>query len=141
MNDVNRNVANVNDSRLRKVLNTYGRVFEQDNSGIKELRAIIRVKPDAKPVYQKARPVPYSLLSEVEQEYDRLVQAGILHQVNHSKWATPVVNVVKTNGKIRTCGDYKLVNEQIEDDHYNYPMYRICLPSLPRAHILRYLVS
>ena len=40
----------------------------------------------------------------VENEIDRLVDQGTLEPVQHSQWATPVV---KSDGSIRLCGDYK----------------------------------
>ena len=52
-------------------------------------------------------PVPYSLVSQVEKEYDKLVEVDILYPVSHSSWASPVVHVPKADGPIRVCGDYK----------------------------------
>ena len=65
--------------------------------------------PDVKPVFQKDGPVSYSLVSQVEKEYDKLVEADILYPVSHSSWASPVVHVPKADGSIRVCGDYKSV--------------------------------
>ena len=65
--------------------------------------------------------MPYAMVDQVEQEYDRLVEADILYPVDHSHWATPVVNVSKADGSIRVCGDYKAVNQLIEDDPYKLP--------------------
>ena len=62
----------------------------------------------------KDRPVPYSLVEKVKIEYDRLAQSDILYLVSSSKWA-------KSDGSIRVCGDYKAINECIEDDVYKLP--------------------
>jgi hypothetical protein len=106
---------------LENLLGQFQRVFKPDNVGIKGLKASIQLKPGVKPSYQKARPVPYAITEAVEKEYGRLVKAGILHNVEHSEWGIPVVNVVKENGNIRVCGDYKKVNDLIEDDGYKLP--------------------
>ena len=74
----------------------------------------------------KDRPVPYSLVEKVEKKYDRLVQSDILYPVSNSKWASPVVHV--SDGSIRVCGDYKAINECIEDDVYKLPNIQACLP-------------
>ena len=106
---------------VAKIVDKYKAVFKPDNQGIRDLRASIKVKENAKPVFQKSRPVPYALVEKVEQEYDRLIESDVMYPVEFSEWATPVVNVAKANGKIRVCGDYKAVNEVIEDDSYKFP--------------------
>ena len=65
-------------------------LFSNLGSGIKGFSGTLTLKPDVKPVFQKDKPVPYSLVSKVEKEYDKLVEADILYPVSHSKWASPV---------------------------------------------------
>ena len=65
--------------------------------------------------------MPYSLISQVENEYDKLVEADELFPVFHSSWASPVVHVPKADGSIRICGDYKALNERNDDDWYKLP--------------------
>ena len=103
------------------LLDEYKVLFSTQGSGIRGFTGTLTLKPDVKPVFVKDRPVPYSLVSQVEKEYDRLVQADILYPVSHSDWASPVVHVPKTDGSIRVCGDYKAVNESIDDDIYKLP--------------------
>ena len=103
------------------MLDEYKILFSTQGSGIRGFTGTLILKPDVKPVFVKDRPVPYSLVSQVEKEYNRLVQADILYPVSHSDWASPVVHVPKTDGSIRVCGDYKAVNERIDDDIYKLP--------------------
>ena len=44
-----------------------------------------------------------------------------MYPVSHSSWASPVVHVPKADGSIRVCGDYKALNECIDDDSYKLP--------------------
>ncbi|XP_046397971.1 uncharacterized protein K02A2.6-like [Ischnura elegans] len=84
--------------------------------------ARIHLKNDAKPVFKKARPVPFALLPRVDKELDNLVNEGILVPVKVSEWATPVVNVLKRDGTIRICGDYSCtVNPNCLRDVYPLP--------------------
>ncbi|KAG8222305.1 hypothetical protein J437_LFUL001847 [Ladona fulva] len=60
----------------------------------------IHIKPDTKPVFCKARPVPYALIDKVSKELDRMVAEEILIPVKVSEWATSTVNVQKRDGSI-----------------------------------------
>ena len=58
----------------------------------------------------------------MEQELDRLERDGIIQPVEFSEWAAPIVPVVKTDGSIRICGDYKVtVNQAAKLDTYPLP--------------------
>ena len=47
---------------------------------------------------------------------------GILELVEQSEWATPLVIVPKSNGKIRVCGDFKVtINQCVETKSYPLP--------------------
>ena len=52
--------------------------------------------------------VPYALKEKIGKELDRLEDAGVLKKVIYSDWAAPIVPVVKKDGSIRICGDYKV---------------------------------
>lgn len=89
---------------------------------IKGVQAKISLKPDAEPVFVRARLVPFKLMSLVDQELDKLEKAGIIEKVTTSKWATSIVPILKKNGKIRICGDYKVtLNSQLLVDDHPFP--------------------
>lgn len=70
----------------------------------------------------KARPLPFALKSRVEEEIKSLVAQDILVKVDHSDHATPIVPVIKANGKIRICGDFKItINPQLVIDEHPLP--------------------
>ena len=59
---------------------------------------------------------------KVMDELSRLEETGVIKPVDFSDWATPVVPVLKSNGQIRICGDYKLtVNQVAKGDKYPLP--------------------
>ncbi|XP_047519225.1 uncharacterized protein K02A2.6-like [Pieris napi] len=77
---------------------------------------------DNEPVYVRARPVPLALRARVENELARLEADGSIYRVEYSDFGTPIVPVVKKNGEIRICGDYKItVNPKLKRDFYPLP--------------------
>ena len=108
--------------KLNDLLKKYNYIFSENIGKIKDIQASIKLKENAIPVFCKARPVPFSLLHKVEQEIDSLVQQGILVKVDYSEWATPVVPIQKSNGRVRLCGDFKItLNPNIHIDNHPLP--------------------
>ena len=67
-------------------------------------QAKIHVDPHAKPIYCKARPVPYILKEKIEKSLEKQVEEGALTPVQFSEWATPIVPIVKEDGKYVHAG-------------------------------------
>jgi len=53
--------------------------------------------------------VAESLRKKVKEDLERLQKLGIIHLVQFADWAAPVVPVLKGDGKVCICGDYKTV--------------------------------
>ena len=85
---------------MKEILERHGSVFQEGLGRLKDTMVHIGVRPDAKPKFCKARPVPYALQDRLDNELDRLVREGIYEPVNHSRWAAPVVPVIKSDGSI-----------------------------------------
>ena len=82
----------------------------------------LAVNENVKPVFCKARPVPYSLKGKIEEAIEKNVREGIWKPVQYSEWAAPLVPVQKPDGSIRLCGDYKVtVNQACQVDKYPLP--------------------
>ncbi|XP_014364079.2 uncharacterized protein LOC106715315 [Papilio machaon] len=76
------------------------------------------------PVFVKARSIPIALRKPVEEELERLQRDDVIYKVERSDYGTPIVPVIKSNGNIRLCGDYKItINPLLKD--YHYPLPRI----------------
>ena len=66
--------------------------------------------------------MPYCLKEKVEKELDHLVDMNIITPVSFSDWAAPIVPVIKQDGTIRLCGDYKVtVNQAAKTESYPLP--------------------
>ena len=109
--------------RLKEVTDNNAQLFQPGLGTIKGITARFEVKEGATPQFCKARPVPYSLLDSVNEEYDRLERQGIVEKVEFSNWATPMVHIRKPDGTTRSCGDYALtVNPQLNVNQYPIPL-------------------
>ena len=110
------------DGQLQQILSNHKEVFQDTLGQIKEVKAKVYLKTDAKPKFLRARNVPWALRVKVEEELERLQKAGVIEPVRHSEWATPIVPVMKPNGDVRICGDYKAtLNQAITTDSYPLP--------------------
>ena len=67
------------------------------------------LRPEAVPKFYKPRPMPYAMRPKVEATLAQMVAEGNIEKVDCSYWATPVVPVMKPDGSVRTCGDYKVM--------------------------------
>ncbi|XP_011869480.1 PREDICTED: uncharacterized protein K02A2.6-like, partial [Vollenhovia emeryi] len=57
-----------------------------------------------------------------DKELDRLCKEGILEKVNTSRWATPIVPVLKKNNQVRICGDFSVsLNPHLIVDEHPLP--------------------
>ena len=84
------------------------KVFNEELGLIEGVQARLFIDSKAPPKFYRARTVPYALRDKVEQELTRLQKQGVIEPARFADRAVPVVPVVKSDGKIRLCGDYKL---------------------------------
>lgn len=104
------------------LMQEFPNVFSSGIGNMTKHQVSLRVKPDANPKFFKARTVPYALKQKIERELDNLAQQGIISQISKSEWATPIVPLLKSNGDIRICGDYKItINPVLEEESYTLP--------------------
>lgn len=115
-------ILDVDMTATNALLVKYGEVFRDELGTYRGDPVAIQLKPNAAPKFLKARPVPFAIKDRVEKEIDRLVGENVLRPVSFSEWATPVVPIIKKNGAIRLCGDYRsTVNQATESDTYPMP--------------------
>ena len=98
---------------LKTLLESHKQVFDSKLGKLKDVQAKIYVGENVKPIYYKARPLPYAMRTKVDSELKRLEENGIIEPVRFSDWAASVVPVLKPNGDIRLCGDYKVTVNRV----------------------------
>ncbi|CAM5073319.1 unnamed protein product [Natator depressus] len=89
---------------------------------MKGITVTLNIKPDSQPKYLKARTVPNAIRPKVEADLERLVTNGVLIPVTHSPWATSIIPIVKKDGSLWICGDFKVtVNSVLCAEQYPLP--------------------
>lgn len=116
-------------------MDEFSEIFKDEIGCIKDITVNIDVKTMSRPLHLNARTIPYAMINRVNTEIDRLEEIDVLEKIKFSEWTTPIVPIVKANGKdIRICGDYKVtINKCIVPEHYPMPYIERILASMHDA--------
>lgn len=117
-------VHNVEESNLstKQIQDEFAALFD-GTLGLYNKKVIrLEVKPEAQAKFVRARPVPFAFQKQYDDEFDTLERLGVITRTDTAEWGTPVVPVLKPNGKIRICGDYKTtLNPNLEKVQHPLP--------------------
>nr|KAG5691288.1 hypothetical protein BaRGS_017254 [Batillaria attramentaria] len=72
-------------------------LFKEELGCLKDFELEIKFKSDAKPVFHKARPVPFALRDDLTKGYEEGIAKGVWKPVQFNDYGTPVVPIRKTN--------------------------------------------
>ncbi|XP_062539126.1 uncharacterized protein K02A2.6-like [Armigeres subalbatus] len=109
---------------LKQILERFPKVFDDSIGKICSVQVSLPLKKNARAMFLKARKIPFNLQKTVEDELDKLEAEGVLTKVNQSNWATSIVPVKKSQGRVRICGDYKqTVNPNLLVDRHPLTTY------------------
>eukprot|EP00731_Ephydatia_muelleri_P019570 Em0012g395a len=110
------------DGCLQSLLGKHSVLFKEELGQIKGVRSIWILRPGHFFSNQDQYHMPCEL--EWRKKLNRLEAADITEPVTHSDLAAPVVPMVKGDGSIRLCGDYKLTVNRVASLEKN-PLPRI----------------
>ena len=109
---------------IENLTTKYAPLFDGGLGTIKGVTAHLKLKANATPKFFKPRPVPFALKEKIAEELKRLERLGlgVLEKVEFSDWAFQIVPVLKPDGTIRICGDYKVtINPELDVPEYPMP--------------------
>ena len=100
----------------------FPKLFDDSTLGtLKGVEVTLHVD-DKKPVFIKARTVPFAIQDSYNATLDKLEAEGVIRKVTHSNWASPTVPVRKPDGSIRICADYSAtINKCCDLEHHPLP--------------------
>jgi hypothetical protein len=70
----------------------------------------INLAKDAIPVQQRRYRLNSNYATKVKEEIDKLLRVGFIWLVKWATWLSPIVVVLKKNGKLRICINYRKLN-------------------------------
>ncbi|XP_070386908.1 uncharacterized protein [Dermacentor albipictus] len=118
----------------------YADLFSPGLGLIKGPPVHLQLREGTIPRFCKARSIPYALQEPVNAEIAKLADTGILTQVASAEWAAPLVPVVKKDGSIRLCGDFRTtVNTACHTEQYPLPKIRDIFAKLSGGEVFRAL--
>lgn len=120
----NTTVHNLRSETIKqRTLEKFPLLFSKTQGCYKGRKVHLEFKENYKPVQMKPHHAPFALMPKISKELERLVNLGNLEKVECSKWATPIIPVLKKNGEVRICGNFKLtVNPQLIIKRHPIPL-------------------
>ncbi|XP_011168824.1 uncharacterized protein K02A2.6-like [Solenopsis invicta] len=111
-----------NHTKLKCILEKYEELGSDTWTKIVGVQANLTLRPNVKPIFLKARSVPFKLTPLVDKAIGALVKVGVLTKTETAEWAMPIVPILKADGTVQICGDYKsTVNPQLMVDNHPLP--------------------
>lgn len=117
--------------QLESLLSEYSDIFSDVPKITDVIQHTIKTTTD-EPIYKKPYQIPYALKSQVKNEVDRMLQAGIV-EPSDSPYAAPVVLVRKPDSSIRFCIDYRGLNSVTVFDPVPMPRMEDILNKVSKA--------
>lgn len=129
-------VDNVSPVTLQNVIEDFSAVFEEGLGMYKGPPVSFKLDPTVTPIHIKPRKVALALRPKIYAEITHFVEQGILEPATHSKWCTLIVTVLKSNGDVRICADYKCtINKALQEHPYQIPAVYEILTTLAKGMV------
>ena len=87
------------------------------------------IKPGFKPHIQPSRRMAPDVIAKCKDEVQRLLKAGFIRTARYVEWLSNIVPVLKKNGKLRVCIDFRDLNKATPKDEYPMPIVDMLVDS------------
>jgi len=87
------------DELVTEIKSKFPIVFSEGLGRCNKMRVSLTLKQGTRPVFRKARPVPYAAATAIAKELGRLQHLGVITPVEYSNSAAPIVAVKKKDGR------------------------------------------
>ena len=112
------------------------KLFDPGVGEFNDVSVSLDLKHDSRPKYCKPRPIPFAIKERIGKAIEKLVETGMWKPINHSEYALPILPVIKSDGSIRLCGDYRsTVNPNLDTTVYPLPSIEYCLSEMVNGEL------
>lgn len=117
-------ISDDSESRVNKIIKEFDDLFSSGIGKLKGIKIRLEINDGVQPKFIPARKVPHAFRDEIGRQLEDLEKQGIISKTEASDWGTPLVPVMKKDGSLRICADYKVtLNKYLKGT--NYPLPRI----------------
>ena len=99
----------------------------------------LNVSPSFKPIKQKRRSFTPERQKAINEEVNKLLQAGAIREVEYPEWLANVVLVKKENGKWRLCIDFTDINKACSKDSFPLPRIDLIVDATTGHELLSFM--
>ena len=105
-----------------KLYNSFADLFTEGLGNFTKDTFKLKIKENTDPIYKKPRLVPFALKEKLSNTINRLIKEKASTPIEASEWAKPIVPILKSDGSVRLCADYKVtINPHISIDRSPIP--------------------
>ena len=76
---------------------------------------------------------------KIKEEIEILVRAGFIRPARYVEWLSNIVPVLKKNGKLRICIDFRNINMATPKDEYPMPVAGLLVDGASRYKIISFM--
>jgi hypothetical protein len=97
------------------------------------------IKEGFQPFQQAPRRMAHDFTLKINEEIERLVRAGFIRPARYVEWLSNIVHVLKKNGKLRICIDFRNINMATPKDEYPMPFANLLVDGASRYKVLSFM--
>ncbi|WJX26318.1 hypothetical protein P8452_15256 [Trifolium repens] len=120
--------------KIIKLLKEYKDCFAWDYNEMSGLsRELVEhrlpLRPDKKPVKQLPMRFAPEIMTKIKIEIERLLKCKFIRTARYVEWLANIVPVMKKNGSLRVCIDFRDLNNATPKDEYSMPVAEMLIDS------------
>lgn len=96
-------------------------------------------KPGYRPFKQPQRRTDPKLYGAIKEEITRLYEAKFIRPCRYPEWVSNIVPVIKKNGKLRVCIDFRPLNKATPKDDYPMPIADLLVDAAAGHQIISFM--